>query len=40
LHALYAAGESERLPTLIRLLKELENKLDIPLHQRIPDPVR
>ncbi len=27
LHALYALGESERLPTLIRLLKELEIKL-------------
>lgn len=40
LHALYAAGESERLPTLIRLLKDLEIKLAIPLHQRIPDPVR
>jgi hypothetical protein len=37
LHALYAAGESERLPTLIRRLKDLEIKLDIPLDQRTPD---
>jgi hypothetical protein len=39
LHALYAAREIERLPTLIRRLKDLEIKLDIPLDQRIPDPV-
>ena len=39
LHRLYAAGEQERLPTLIRRLKDLEIKLDIPLAQRIPDPV-
>jgi hypothetical protein len=38
LHALYAGGESERLPTLIRRLKDLEIKLDIPLDHRIPDP--
>ena len=38
MHALYAMGDSERLPTLIRLLKDLENKLNIPLEQRIPDP--
>jgi hypothetical protein len=38
LHSLYARGESERLPTLIGRLKELETKLDIPLAQRIPDP--
>jgi hypothetical protein len=37
LHALYAAGKSERLSTLIRRLKDLEIKLDIPLDQRIPD---
>jgi hypothetical protein len=30
-------GEKEHLPTLLRRLKELENKLDIPLAQRIPD---
>ena len=39
LHALYASSESERLPTLIRRLKDLETQLDIPLAQRIPDPV-
>lgn len=37
LHALYAAGESERLPTLIQLLKELQIKLAIPPEQRIAD---
>jgi hypothetical protein len=37
LHALYASGEKERLPTLLRRLKELEIKLDIPSDQRIPD---
>lgn len=37
LHALYDFGEKERLPTLLRRLKELELKLDIPLDQRIPD---
>jgi tetratricopeptide (TPR) repeat protein len=37
LHALYELGESERLPTLIRLLKHLEIKLAIPPDQRIPD---
>lgn len=39
LHALYAAGESERLPTLIRRLKDLEIKLAIPPDQRIPDSI-
>ena len=39
LSALHTAGESERLPTLIRLLKDLEIKLAIPPAQRIPDPV-
>ena len=39
LHRLYSSGERERLPTLIRRLKELEIKLDIPLDQRIPDPL-
>lgn len=38
LHRLYTAGERERLPTLIRRLKDLEIKLEIPLDQRIPDP--
>jgi tetratricopeptide (TPR) repeat protein len=37
LHRLYAVGERERLPTLIRRLKDLEIKLNIPLDQRIPD---
>jgi hypothetical protein len=37
LHALYHSGEKERVPTLLRRLKELENKLDIALDQRIPD---
>jgi hypothetical protein len=36
LRALYNQGEQERLPTLLRRLKELENKLDIPADQRIP----
>jgi hypothetical protein len=39
LHGLYAAGANERLPTLIRRLKDLEIKLEIPPEQRIPDPV-
>jgi tetratricopeptide (TPR) repeat protein len=34
---LYNSGEQERLPTLIRRLKFLEEKLDIPLAERIPD---
>jgi len=38
LHALYQSGERERLPTLLRRLKELETKLNIPSDQRIPDP--
>ncbi|MGH8094258.1 MAG: hypothetical protein ACREIF_12435 [Chthoniobacterales bacterium] len=38
LHALYDRGEHERLPTLLKRLKFLEEKLDIPLQQRIPDP--
>jgi tetratricopeptide (TPR) repeat protein len=37
LRALYDRGEQERLPTLLRLLKELEIKLNIPPVQRIPD---
>ena len=37
---LYAAGEKERLPTLISRLKFLEDKLNIPLDQRIPEPAR
>lgn len=38
--ALYRLGEKERLPTLISRLKFLEDRLNIPLDQRIPDPAR
>ncbi len=34
---LYRRGPQERLPTLLKRLKFLENQLDIPLDQRIPD---
>ena len=37
LHQLYSEGKKERLPTLITRLKFLENKLDMPQDQRIPD---
>ncbi len=37
LHALYLAGENERLPTLIKRLKYLEEKLNLPSQQRIPN---
>lgn len=40
LHALYLAGERERAPTLIARLKFLEDKLNIPLDQRIPEAAR
>jgi predicted Zn-dependent protease len=33
---LYRRGSQERLPTLLKRLKILENKLDIPLAERIP----
>ena len=36
---LYQRGQKERLPTLIRRLKFLEDKLNIPLDQRIPEDV-
>ncbi|HZR77938.1 MAG TPA: hypothetical protein VFA58_01960, partial [Chthoniobacterales bacterium] len=36
LRALYGEGERERLPTLIKRLKLLEEKLAIPADQRIP----
>jgi hypothetical protein len=39
LQALYQSGENERVPTLVRRLKELEIKLDIPADRRIPDLV-
>jgi hypothetical protein len=37
LHGLYMIGENERLPTLLRLLKELEVRLAIPVEERIAD---
>jgi uncharacterized protein HemY len=37
LRSLYDEGEKERLPTLIKRLKFLEDKLAIPPDQRIPD---
>jgi hypothetical protein len=40
LHHLYLQGARERLPTLLKRLKTLEEKLDIPLNRRIPEPVR
>ena len=40
LRALYDEGEHERLPTLINRLKFLEDKLNLPPDQRIPDTAR
>jgi hypothetical protein len=40
LRALYDEGDKERLPTLIKRLKFLEEKLAIPLDKRIPDENR
>lgn len=37
---LYSSGERERLPTLISRLKFLEDRLNIPVDQRIPEPAR
>jgi hypothetical protein len=37
LRQLYDKGPRERLPTLVKRLKFLENKLEIPQDQRIPD---
>ncbi|CAN5649806.1 hypothetical protein BH18VER1_BH18VER1_20580 [soil metagenome] len=37
LYQLYSIGEKERLPTLIKRLKFLEEMLNIPLDQRIPE---
>jgi len=37
LHRLYEEGDQERLPTLIKRLKYLEAKLNIPKDQRIPN---
>jgi tetratricopeptide (TPR) repeat protein len=40
LRQLYDEGQKQRLPTLITRLKFLENKLDIPEPQRIPETER
>ena len=40
LRRLYDMGNAERLPTLITRLKFLENQLDIPHEQRIPEQER
>jgi len=40
LQQLYSEGENERLPTLISRLKFLEDKLNVPREQRIPDTAR
>ncbi|MEY2481118.1 MAG: hypothetical protein QOI04_2045 [Verrucomicrobiota bacterium] len=40
LHQLYAMGQNERLPTLLARLKFLEDKLNIPADQRIPEADR
>jgi predicted Zn-dependent protease len=40
LRRFYFAGENERAPTLIARLKFLEDKLNIPPDQRIPDSAR
>jgi hypothetical protein len=40
LRDLYDRGEHERLPTLLKRLKFLEQELNIPLDRRIPDPVK
>jgi hypothetical protein len=39
LRGLYDSGENERLPTLLKRLKTLEEKLNIPAAQRISDNV-
>lgn len=38
LMALYRVGESERLPTLLKRIQELEEKLSVPVDQRIYIP--
>jgi len=40
LRALYDEGEKERLPTLIKRVKFLEDKLNVPPEQRIPNAER
>jgi tetratricopeptide (TPR) repeat protein len=39
LKTLYELGEDQRLPSLIRDLKLMEDALDIPQNQRIPEPM-
>jgi hypothetical protein len=38
LRALYLEGEPQRLPTLVRLVQELEKSLDIPAAERVEKP--
>ena len=38
LRQLYNMSKNERLPTLIKRLKFLEEKLGVPPEERIPDP--
>jgi hypothetical protein len=38
LRALYLEGEHQRLPTLVRLVQELEKSLDIPAAERVEKP--
>lgn len=40
LRSLYDLGKQERLPTLLKRLKYLEQKLNLPLDQRIPEPLQ
>jgi hypothetical protein len=35
LRKLYEEGEKQRLPSLINLLQQMENKLDIPSNERV-----
>ena len=35
LRKLYEEGEKQRLPSLINLLRQMENKLDIPASDRV-----
>ena len=37
LRRLYEQGEKQRLPSLINVLRDLENRLDIPAGARIQD---
>lgn len=40
LRALYDEGDKERLPTLIKRLNFLENKLEVPPEERIPEKLK